>query len=295
MHAATERLGWLSACSPTRAGPKLKWGSASSAANSQLRQPHRVASEHPICPSSTPIAPYRTAPYRNFGACIHGGAAHCRGAAVFWLAPFMSWTKLIGLMYSRYLQYSVACMAPPPCPCPACAPCTDRQGQAHHGGSRAGRLVALSFGTSLGAQFNFSRDTSAVPLSLLHRPRGASKAKRTERKLQHHQFFNLVCRLAAISRDPARIPWFAPASSNPPQRVRPAVAQQPSNPLYCLPEAPSAPGTTGTWLPASISVAACLRLPHAHRCELRQRFASAESPSQRLDGATRQLVRRPRG
>lgn len=189
----------------------------------------------------------------------------------------MSWTKLIGLMYSRYLQYSVACMGPPPCPCPACAPCTGRQGQAHHGGCRAGRLVALSFGTSLGAQFNFSRDTSAVPLSLLHRPRGASKAKRTERKLQHHQFFNLVCRLAAISRDPARIPWFAPAS-NPSQRVRPAVAQQPSNPLYCIPEAPSAPGTTGTWLLASTSVAACLRLPHAHRCELRQSFASAESP-----------------
>lgn len=151
-------------------------------------------------------------------------------------------------------------MAPPPCPCPTCAPCTDRLGQAQQKEGRAGSwgAVALSFGTSLGAQFNFSRDTSAVPLPLLHSPRGASKSN-GPRESSSTTALQFACRLAAIFSDPARIPWFADPS-NPSQRVRPVVAHQPSSPpLTPYWEGPELLAQAGTWLHASISLAAGLR------------------------------------
>lgn len=170
--------------------PKLKWGSASSAANSQAEL--AILPAILGCIQHLILAPVAAYPSPSIGAVdyrsttVHAVAAYCRGSRVFWLAPFMSSTNLIGLMYST-VQRGLHGPSPP-CPCPACAPCTDRQtGPGTAQGSRAGRprvqvrLLSLS-GPTLGAQFNFSRDTSAVPLPLLHRPRGASKSKTDREK-----------------------------------------------------------------------------------------------------------------
>lgn len=195
--------------------PKLKWGSASSAANSQAELAILPAIlgciQHLIL---APVAPY---PSPSIGAVdyrsttVHAVAAYCRGSRVFWLAPFMSSTNLIGLMYST-VQRGLHGPSPP-CPCPACAPCTDRQtGPGTAQGSRAGRprvqVRLLSLSRDLLWVPNLISLATRLPylfLSYTVHEEQASQ-KRTDRKLQHHLSFTFVCRLAAISRDPARIP-----------------------------------------------------------------------------------------
>lgn len=174
-------------------------------------------------------------------------------------------------------------MAPPPCPCPACAPCADRLGQAQGSECRAagqqGRWAGRC-GCSLLRDLlwvpNLISLATRLPYLFLSYTVQEEQASQTDReKAPAPPVFLIVCRLAAISRDPARIPWFAPAS-NPSQRVSPAVAQQPSKPPLLLP----AGGTPSSW--HSWYVATC---PHprgggfaplrVHRCEPRQSFARA--------------------
>lgn len=88
---------------------------------------------------------------------------------------------------------------------------TDRLGQAQ-------RRAAGQVGRGCRCGCSLSRDLLWVPnlislatrlpylfLSYTVHEEQASQ-KRTDRKLQHHLSFTFVCRLAAISRDPARIP-----------------------------------------------------------------------------------------
>lgn len=119
--------------------------------------------------------------------------------------------------------------------------------------------------------------------------------KRTERKLQNHLFFTFVCRLAAISRDPPRIPLVCSPKQSISTCPPGCCTATKQTPLY-----PPIGGTLSSW--HSWYVTTCLHLRrrrlaplHVHHCELCQSFASAETPSQRLRGPRASLYVGPRG
>lgn len=180
-------------------------------------------------------------------------------------------------------------MAPPPCPCPACAPCADRLGQAQGSECRAGgQVVSLGCGCPLLRDLlwvpNLISLATRLPYLFLSYTVQEEQASQTDReKAPAPPVLLFVCRLAAIIRDPDRILWFA-STSNPSQRVRPAVAQQPSNPPLL-----STGGTLSSWhswyVTTRLRLRRCGFAPlHVRRGELRQSFASAETPPQRLNG-----------
>lgn len=222
----------------TRKKPKLKWGSASSAANSQAELAILPAIlgciQHLIL---APVAPY---PSPSIGAVdyyhsttVHAVAAYCRGSGCVLVGAI----HVIHQFDRSDVQYSTAWPAwslhlAPVQPVPRAL--TDRLGQAQRRAGRRRVLVRLlsPSGPTLGAQFNFSRDTSAVLLPLLHRPRGASKSIPDREKAPAPPVLHFCMPLGR--EYPVILPgylWFAPAS-NPSQRVRPAVAQQPSKPPF---------------------------------------------------------------
>jgi hypothetical protein len=212
-------LGLEVCCSPTRPTPKLKWRSSLVQQIVRPARPSQLAS----CIS---FGTRCTLPKLEHGA-VHYALQHIVGEPLSFgwrhtCHPLM----LIGLRYLGTVQYSTVqrgLHAPltPPRPPPLSSLCpVHLTGWARHSRAIAGQLgqacqarkgaVALSSGTSLGAQFNFSRDKSAILPPLLHRSRGASESKGPRHKLPHHSPSICMQLGCDIPSKAARIPWFAP-------------------------------------------------------------------------------------